>query len=58
MREQVEAKLTQSQEQLAIWQRNLMQAQEQCQRWDAIRLVCGELLAADVEEDSTKQKDP
>lgn len=44
MREKVEAKLKEATEQVAQWQQRLAQAQEQCIRWDAIRLVCGELL--------------
>ena len=57
MRDQVEAKLRQSQEQLAIWRQKLAQAQqdgqmaaEQCQRWDAAGQVCRELLALSAVE--------
>ncbi|MBT9173906.1 MAG: hypothetical protein DDT21_02312 [Syntrophomonadaceae bacterium] len=49
MREQIEVKLKQAQEQQAQWQQRLAQAQEQVLRWDAIRLFCQELLAADAQ---------
>lgn len=48
MREIVEAKQKQAEEQLAIWRQKLGEAQEQCIRWDAAIQVYKELLAVDV----------
>jgi len=48
MRERIEAKLKQSQEQLAIWQRNLAQAQEQVNVWRGMVQAYAGLLTEDV----------
>ncbi len=45
MKEKIEAKLKQSEEQSVLWQRNLSAAQEQVIRWAAVAQVCRELLA-------------
>ena len=52
MRDQVEAKLKQANEQSALWQRNLSAAQEQVIRWDTVSQVCRKLLAEAVETEA------
>lgn len=48
MREIIEAKKKQAEEQLAIWRQKLGEAQERCVQWDMAIRVCNELLAEDV----------
>jgi len=44
----VQTKQKQAAEQTELWQGNLIQAQEQVTRWDAIEKFCRELLAEDA----------
>ena len=55
MRDKIEAKLAQAEEQLPQWQQRLAEAQqvagaasEQIVRWQAVAQVCGELLDEEV----------
>ncbi len=48
MKEKIEVKLKQAEEQATLWQRNLAAAQEQVIRWTAVAQVCRELMEADV----------
>lgn len=48
MKQAIEAKQKQAEEQLVAWRQKLAEVQEQCIRWDAAIQVCRELLAVDV----------
>lgn len=52
MREIVEVKLRQAEEQTTLWQRNLAAAQEQVTRWSAVAQAFRELLGEAEERKS------
>jgi len=62
MRELIEAKLAQAEEQLPQWQQRLAEAQqavsaasEQIVRWQAVAQVCGELLDEEAPEPAIEE---
>jgi hypothetical protein len=57
MVERIEAKRAEAAQQIAEWQRVMVQAKEQLQRWGAIRQFCDELLATDTNTNTQIESD-
>jgi hypothetical protein len=50
--ERIERKAKEANEQLAIWQQRLTQAQQQIMQWQVVRKLCAELLEPEPEPES------